>query len=51
MNIFETAGQAQILLGEGNRQFVLALATSAREGLLRLARLLGGSHVNLSKSA
>ena len=51
MNIFETAGQAQMLLGEGNRQFVLALAADARKGLQRLARLLGSSHVKLSKSA
>ena len=51
MNIFETSGQAQMLLGEGNRQFVLALAADIRRGLQRLTRILAGSHVKLSKSA
>lgn len=40
MNIFETSGQAQMLLGEGNQQIVLALAAGVRKGLRQLARLL-----------
>lgn len=37
MNIFETLGQAQMLLGEANRQLAFAFASRAR----KLARLLG----------
>ena len=43
MNVFETSGQAQMLLGEGNRQIMFALVAGARRGLRQIARLLGGS--------
>ena len=43
MTVFETSAQAEMLLGEGNRQVMLALAAGVRRGLRRVARLLGGS--------
>ncbi len=41
MNIFETMGQAQMLLGDGNRQLASALAAGPLRVMRRLARLLG----------
>ena len=40
MSVFDTAGEAQMMMGEGNRQILLALVAGACKGLQQLTRLL-----------